>query len=384
MKNLRDTFQLSSSIMTFFQLTHMNVHAFEGAGTMLTLHAPHLIPERLNQEAFPILIQAVHQQPSLCHFWHYDQIVYMAAAYDEDKVIIAGPFLTQLPHEKVGSIDEQTLRNLPILNQATQQSTARLLMHLNKMDAVTISSIEATESLSSKSIASEEEANTAIINLRYKISNDMMHAIEAGDSETIKTINKKTGNLFDFSSRFPNKPLRAVKNSLIILNTMFRLAAERGGVPPILLHRLSEKFAISIEKINSLHSLNQLQETMGIEYCQLVHTNQISGYSMLIKEAVRYLYSHFTEPFDAVAIADELSVHPSHLARQFKKETGFTMGQFVHRLRIQKAKRLLKKDLASIEQITGECGFEDAAYFIRVFKKFTGMPPGKWRSQESD
>ena len=384
MKKLSDTFQLSSSIMTLFQLTNMNVHAFEASGSMVTLHAPHPIPDKLNQTVFPVLIQAVHKQPSICHFWHSDQIVYMAGVYDSDTVIIAGPFLTQLPHEKTGSLNEHTLRNLPILNQAAQHSAARLLMHLKQMEAVTISSIESTESLSSKSMKKEEEANNALINLRYKISNDMMHAIETGNAETLKTINEKTGNLFDFSSRFPNKPLRAVKNSLIILNTTFRLAAERGGVPPILLHRLSEKFAISIERMNSLHTLNQLQETMSFEYCELVLNNQISGYSMLIKEALRYLYSHFTEPFDAVALADELNVHPSHLARQFKKETGSTMSQFVHQLRIQKAKRLLKKDLASIEHITGECGFEDAAYFIRVFKKMTGMPPGKWRSHGSD
>lgn len=382
---MSDSFQLSSSVMTLFQLTHMNVFALDASGTMLTLHAPHPIPDTLNQTAFPVLIQAAHDQPDICHFWHEDPIVYMAGTYDENAVIIAGPFLTQLPHEQAGLLNEHTLRSLPILNQATQQSVARLLMHLNQMKAVPISSIEAAESASSNSMAGEEEANMAIINLRYQLSNDMMHAIETGDAEALKSIDKKAGNLFDFSARFPNKPLRAMKNTLIILNTIYRLAAERGGVPPVLLHQLSEKFAVAIERINSLHALNQLQETMGTEYCQLVLDNQLSGYSLLIKKAVRYLHIHFTEPFDAVALADELNVHPSHLARQFKKETSSTMSQFVHQLRIQKAKRLLKKDLASIEYIAGECGFEDAAYFIRVFKKLTGgMPPGKWRSHGSD
>ncbi|MCM3439799.1 helix-turn-helix domain-containing protein [Metabacillus halosaccharovorans] len=375
-----DSFQLSSSIMSFFQLTHMNVYAFEASGSMITLHAPHSIPDHLNKAAFNALIGVVHQQPTICHFCHHDQIVYMGCAYDSDTAVIAGPFLTQLPHEQTGSLNEHTLRNLPILNQAAQHSAASLLMHLKQMEAVPISSIEATESPSSDSKTREEEADHSIINLRYKINNDMIHAIETGDAESLEMLNNKTGNLFDFSSRFPNKPLRAIKNSLIILNTTFRLAAERGGVPPILLHYLSEKFAISIERINSVHSLNKLQETMGFEYCHLVRQNQLNGYSMLIKEAVRYFHSHFTEPFDAVELADELGVHPSHLARQFKKETGSTMSQFVHQLRIQKAKRLLKKDNASIEHITGKCGFEDAAYFIRVFKKFTGMPPGKWRS----
>ncbi|OXS79051.1 AraC family transcriptional regulator [Domibacillus enclensis] len=378
---MSDTFPLSSAVMTLFQLTHLNIFALDPSGRLLMLHAPHDIPDRLNEDAFQSLSAAVIEQPAVCHFWHDEPFAYIGGYYDAGTVLAAGPFLTQMPDPSATHLNQQTMRGLPILNRATRQSIANVLMHLNKMEPVTLSSINGGSAPSDSPYSADETAAASLINLRYAVSNEMMQAIEDGDAAALVSVTKKADSLFDFSNRFPNKPLRVAKNSLIILNTTFRLAAERGGAPPVLLHQLSEKFAIAIERLNSLHTLDQLQESMGDEYCQLVAENKLAGYSMLIKETIRYLHIHYAEPFDAAALAQSLHIHPSHLARQFKKETGTTMVQYVHSLRVQEAKRLLKKDTASIEYIAGQCGFDDAAYFARVFKKVAGISPGSWRKQ---
>lgn len=378
---MSDTLQLSSAVMTLFQLTHLNIFALDSSGRPLMLHAPHDIPDPLNKAAFQSLSAAVIEQPAVCHFWHDEPFAYIGGYYDSDTVLAAGPFLTQVPDPSATHLNQQTMRGLPILNRATRQSIANVLMHLNKMEPATLSSINGGSAPSDSSYSADETAAASLINLRYAVSNEMMGAIEAGDAAALLSITKNSDSLFDFSSRFPNKPLRSAKNVLIILNTIFRLAAERGGVPPVLLHQLSEKFAISIERMNSLHTLDQLKEAMGVEYCQLVAENKLTGHSMLIKQAIRQLHVQFAEPFDAAALAQSLHVHPSHLARQFKKETGTTMVQYVHVLRVQEAKRLLKKDTAPIEYIAGQCGFDDAAYFARVFKKVAGISPGSWRKQ---
>lgn len=366
--------------MNFYHLTKLNVYALDLSGTIQTLYAPLRVPEGLNQTAFSALTSFAAVEPDKCVFWHDGAISYMGGMFDPSTIIIAGPFINQISQAHSPALNVHIIQNIPIFSRTIQQSTAVLLMSLSRMNQPEIVSYYASDSYTKSKIYSEEAANASIVNLRYRLSNEMMNAVETGDLNALKKIRHQAAGLFDSSSRFPNKPLRALKNNLIILNTIFRLAAERGGAPPVLLHRISEKFALSIEQLTNLQSLQKINESMGVEYCQAVLDNQLKDYSILIKKAVRYLHVHFTEPVDSAALAQELNVHSVHLSRQFHKETGQTLSQFLQHLRLNEAKRLLKAGTDPIEIIAGQCGFENASYFTYVFRKETGLTPSKWRS----
>ena len=55
-----------------------------------------------------------------------------------------------------------------------------------------------------------------------------------------------------------------------VLNTLYRVAAERGGVHPVYLHNISERFAILIERTTNIPNLKKLMLLMANEYCDLV------------------------------------------------------------------------------------------------------------------
>lgn len=65
--------------------------------------------------------------------------------------------------------------------------------------------------------------------------------------------------------------------------------------------------------------------------------------------------------------------------RRFTEATGFSPIDYVQRLRIEDAKRRLERTEASAEAISWEVGYEDAAFFRRLFKRVTGMTPGAYR-----
>lgn len=371
---------LSNAIMNLYQLTKMNVFALDTSETITTMYAPLQVPSSLNELAFSALSSLLSAESDKCIFWHNGSITYIGGMYDQSNIIIAGPFINQLSEEKLPSLNINVLKSIPILSRSAQQSTALLLMNLNRMNHVENASYYSSNTYSSIKFLGEEEASTSIINLRYQLNNELMHAVERGDLNALKKIRKHAGSLFDSSNRFPNKPLRAMKNNLIILNTIFRISAERGGAPPALLHQISEKFALGIENLNTLNSLEYLNETMGTEYCKAVLDNQLKDYSALIKRAVRYLHVHFTETIDSTELAIKLNIHPVHLSRQFKKETGKTLSQYVQELRLNEAKRQLKESQDPIEEIASKCGFENAPYFSHLFKKVFGLTPSKWRS----
>jgi transcriptional regulator GlxA family with amidase domain len=98
-----------------------------------------------------------------------------------------------------------------------------------------------------------------------------------------------------------------------------------------------------------------------------------------VADAQSWLASHFS-----IASPVEEMVRRSDLAertfkRRFTGATGFSPIDYVQRLRIEDAKRRLERTEASADEISWQVGYEDAAFFRRLFKRVTGMTPGAYR-----
>ena len=78
------------------------------------------------------------------------------------------------------------------------------------------------------------------------------------------------------------------------------------------------------------------------------------------------------------AIAQQLHVSVSHLSRTFKRETGQTFESYLMVRRVELAKRLLLDPLHNVSQVAQRCGFSDASYFSRVFRKIAGCSPSEY------
>ncbi len=67
------------------------------------------------------------------------------------------------------------------------------------------------------------------------------------------------------------------------------------------------------------------------------------------------------------------------LKRRFKRATGSTLIERVQELRVEEAKRLLEMEKSSIDDISAATGYEDAAFFRRLFRRKTGLSPSDYR-----
>jgi AraC family transcriptional regulator len=79
-------------------------------------------------------------------------------------------------------------------------------------------------------------------------------------------------------------------------------------------------------------------------------------------------------------VAAAAGVHPIHLATVFRRHHGCSVGQFIRRLRIDRARRDLARSDASLSAIAADCGFADQCHFTRIFKRHVGTTPGRYRS----
>src|SRR5947208_11525644 len=108
---------------------------------------------------------------------------------------------------------------------------------------------------------------------------------------------------FSFPYRIPSSPVRSLKNLSFTANTLFRKAAESGGVHPLYLDSISGKFAIQIEQAQSIAELQCLYEEMLQVYCSLVRELSVAALSSPVKEAVTSIRFNIDQPLNLNRIA---------------------------------------------------------------------------------
>lgn len=99
--------------------------------------------------------------------------------------------------------------------------------------------------------------------------------------------------------------------------------------------------------------------------------------------AVRYMDEHFPEPMRIEQIAAMVFLSPDRFTEVFSAVMGRTPRDYLRHLRLERAKTLLQTTDLSITDIAQEAGFREAAYFTRVFRAKTGLPPGVYRRSVS-
>ncbi|WP_405156221.1 response regulator [Paenibacillus sp. FSL K6-0108] len=80
-------------------------------------------------------------------------------------------------------------------------------------------------------------------------------------------------------------------------------------------------------------------------------------------------------------IADKVYLHPVYLSKIYKAETGEGLGDYMIRMRMERALYLLKNTNKKIYEITSELGYQNPQYFSKMFKKHYGMTPNEYRDQ---
>ncbi len=101
----------------------------------------------------------------------------------------------------------------------------------------------------------------------------------------------------------------------------------------------------------------------------------------VIAGAVGLIEQHYTEAdFNITTLADELHISPQYLSTAFKEALGVTPSSYIANKRLQKAKEYLADVRIPINEVALKCGFIDAKYFSKFFKKNTDLTPSEYRN----
>lgn len=99
-----------------------------------------------------------------------------------------------------------------------------------------------------------------------------------------------------------------------------------------------------------------------------------------VRQTERWISTQYHQQLSIDQMARALGYHRAHLSKLFKQHTGLSPMRYLMKVRIDKAKSLMNTSI-SIHEIAASVGFNDALYFSKQFRKWTGMTPSEYRKR---
>lgn len=236
-----------------------------------------------------------------------------------------------------------------------------------------------TEELTAPENQEESNLSANLIEERYKIENDLMKAISQGNIDAALNATARMSS-FRIADRF-KEASRNYRNFLITANTLYRKAAEMGGVHPYLIDKVSCALAKKIETVCTRAEYSHFNREMIRRYCMLVQNYSFQKYTPLVRKAMNYIELNISQGVSLKNLSEELNVNASYLSTVFKKEMGQTVTEYINQRRVKIAILYLNTSSMQIQDIAFRVGICDVNYFSKVFKKITGMTPTKYREK---
>ena len=222
--------------------------------------------------------------------------------------------------------------------------------------------------------------NMKAIEQRYAFENDMMRAVAQGQPQLENRFS--TAFSADIFERRAANPLRNLKNYGIIMNTLLRKSAERGGVHPIYLDQISSEFALKIENMSAISENFSLMSEMFRAYSLLVRKHSQNGLSSVVQRAMLVIDADLSADISSSVIAEGLGVTLGYLSSVFKKETGKTVSEYIRTRRMEYAEYLLETTNLQVQTVALHCGIMDVQYFSKLFKRHHGKTPTEYRASK--
>lgn len=207
----------------------------------------------------------------------------------------------------------------------------------------------------------------------------LMRSITEGDQkEARRLLNELLGHiLYSTGGDFSAARARALE-----LLALFSRAAAGGGADLDQVLVLNQRFLKESDYLNSTDQLTQWLNRVMERYTALVFDLVDVKHKDLIYKAIHYMKRHFAGKLTLEETARYVGFSPTYFSKVFREEMGVTFNHYLGGLRVEESKMLLLSGDRSVGDVCTAVGFEDQSYFIKVFRKYTGVTPGKFRKQQ--
>ncbi|EOI06708.1 hypothetical protein UAY_00050 [Enterococcus moraviensis ATCC BAA-383] len=314
-------------------------------------------------------IQRIITQTSIIHNYYFKEQKLLLFAYDTDEL---NQLVCLFIDDEVGNFISHNDRLLKI------SETIHLFMKEKEFTAKEVQSLNQNilylrETIIEKILS--EQIEQQLYHHDFESEEAMFLEVMNGNEEAVKRYyyafqqNSQTGILSTESE------LRNQKNILIVAVAVSTRYAIKGGVPYERAYTLSDNLIQDIERKDHFSGTQPPILEILLLFCKEVRKYNYIKYSTTVKKTCEFIHKNIYSNVSIPMIAAYANYSVPHLSKLFKKEVGLSLNQYVMKQKIEESKRLLEFKQYDLNTISSLLHFNDASYFIKVFKKYEHMTP---------
>jgi len=205
----------------------------------------------------------------------------------------------------------------------------------------------------------------------------LIHLLESKQWDAAK---EKIDEVFDAIEKMTVTREHLYEALLSMTNAYLYIAHKQG----VFIHQINESGLDPLLDPASNHSPDKLRawaiDMLDKLRQELSESDQYTK-SHIVKQVQELVMNDTGHETSVKTIADKVFLHPVYLSKIYKIETGEGLGDYIIRIRMEKALYLLKNTNKKIYEITTELGYQNPQYFSKMFKKHYGMTPNEYRDQ---
>lgn len=200
----------------------------------------------------------------------------------------------------------------------------------------------------------------------------LFEAIKCGDISTARTYMHDTLAVMNTGQ---NTSILAARNVASTLNAIAFVALLYTSVNASRSMMLYIQMQLAIDHATDTSRIGYIPYDISHKYSLLVKNYGHTSYHKKTREIVDYIDLHLNDDLTLSTLAEHFNYSPAALSASFKKETDTNLTTYVKQTRIREAIRLFNSTTQSVSDVALSVGYDDFAYFSRVFKEITGMSP---------
>ena len=170
-----------------------------------------------------------------------------------------------------------------------------------------------------------------------------------------------------------------VKTRIVELVVIISRAAVDGGADLSAILQHNSIFYLELLKITNTDELCLWSRDVLETFMNQIEINKDHKNQQIIQRVADYIRVNFRNKITIDDIAQVVYLSPCYVSRIFKQGLGCTLMEYLTQVRVEEAKKMLKNPKYNVMQVAEKNGFEDPAYFTRVFKKLEGVTPSKFK-----
>ncbi|MEB8800300.1 AraC family transcriptional regulator [Bacillus cereus] len=330
-------------------------------------------------------------------------LIHLSNQENTEGTFIIGPSIYSKPLEKmINRIinDSHVIANkhmvmnyyhsIPIIKKSTLIHVSTLLYYMIYFKKIDVKTVEIRNKFLKNTTREVENPDLFISachqndHARYEVSvsTKMFEAIKAGNKEELlkhlRTFPYEKVGVLCLTSELRNRKNQAITGIAIAS----RYAIE-GGLPSEVAFALGDLYIQNLEKLNDINAILDLIQEAFCTFTEHVKTHRGKNYSKPIITCQNFISKNIYQEISLKQLACITNKNSMYLSTLFKNEVGMTLGEYIHREKVEEAKKLLTLTNYSLLEISTFLNFNNQSYFTKIFKKYTEVTPKQYRNQHT-